>query len=192
MNEKIKDIIRDHLGADAHFAEEEKKNDVMSRFLKKGEEDREEQEKLYAKQVITSILVKKFSRIDNNIQELAAKLNKNYLFMLFGELPVTKVKAYFGEKVSMYYEFLSLYIKFLFVLAIYGIIVFAIEWSESVESQNIEYYVELGFTKDYAVTIFSIIYSIAIIIWSSLFIEYWKKKEKTISTMWGNKYSTYL
>ena len=189
MKNKINDIIRDNLGADAiiGLGDTEKNTNIFSRYKiqDKDNDDKEELDKLYAKQVLSKILVKKLQRIDNNIQEIMHLLVSNVSYIIFGEMPVSKIKAYFGEKVAMYYDFLALYTKYLFVLAFFGIVVFVIQMTESEESKNIEFYIELGFSKNYLITAFSVCYTFLIIIWSTLFIEMWRKRELMLATMWG-------
>ena len=108
-----------------------------------------------------------------------------FTFDALGRIPTRRIKNYIGEKMGMYYEFFQHYTQFLFILGILGIVVFIIEKTENIESNNIEYYYQLGFEKSKLVSVFSILFSFSIIIWTTLFIEKWKRQQKTLSTLWG-------
>jgi len=179
VKQKIKETINDFLGSQLNCLNA---NEVVKGVEYNDMYDISEEDKQYAKQVVTEILIKKLEHIDDNVQNLI----EAFTFSIVGKIPTNKIKNYLGEKLGMYYEFFQLYTYFLVFLGLFGIIVYIIERNESIESQNIEFYYQLGFTKDITVTFFSILYSFLIIIWTTLFIEYWKRKEKTLATLWGN------
>lgn len=120
-----------------------------------------------------------------NLIENFKELRNAWSFSLFGEFPQQKVRDYFGEKVCMYFSFLSLYTKYLLYLSIIGIIVYIVQMTDSFESVNIELYYDKGYTKSNSVIIINTLYSFSVIIWSTFFLENWKKNQATYATLWG-------
>lgn len=106
-------------------------------------------------------------------------------FSLFGNFPQKRVKDYFGEKICMYFNFLSLYTKYLFFLSILGIIVYVVQMTDSDESHNIELFYDKGYTKSMSVIVINTIYSFSVIIWSTIFLEKWKRDQAQYATLWG-------
>jgi len=112
-------------------------------------------------------------------------IKETWKFSLLGNFPVERIKNYFGEKICFYYIFLALYTKYLFFLSIIGIIVYIVQMTDSYESLNIEFFADKGLQKSNSVIVINTLYSFIIIIWSTLFLENWKKKQVTIATQWG-------
>eukprot|EP01083_Nonionella_stella_P139081 423497_1 len=82
--------------------------------------------------------------------------------------PLNEVRAYFGEKVTLYFAFLGFYISWLYVPAVFGL-VFTI-WRFVTGKSNAE-----G----------AYIYGLFIAIWATLFVEFWKRKECELRVKWG-------
>ena len=107
-------------------------------------------------------------------------------------MPAKKIKRYFGEKVGFYFEFLSFYTASLFFLGIIGVITYIIQYTDSLQSKSIEFFSELGFKKSTLTIVFNSFYSFVVIIWSTIFLETWKRKEAKLATQWGHKVSNYV
>jgi len=112
-------------------------------------------------------------------------IRKTWKFNLLGNFPTDQIRNYFGEKICFYFLFLSLYTKYLFFLSLIGIFVYIVQITDSYESYNIEFYSKNGFEKSNFIIIINTLYSFSVIIWSTLFLENWKKKQITAATIWG-------
>ncbi|KAF8982690.1 hypothetical protein BGZ46_000808 [Entomortierella lignicola] len=80
---------------------------------------------------------------------------------IVNEKDLSKVRDHFGEKVAYYFEFLQFYFQWLTIPTGLGILVHFFGSS------------------------FSIFYGVSIIIWSILFTESWKRREKELAFWWG-------
>ena len=91
---------------------------------------------------------------------------------LFGQrIPLSKIRNYFGEKITMYFEFLRLYQISLLLPAIIGIVVFAIQKSFNEDNP--------------AVLTVNAFYCIFITMWATVFLEQWKRRESSLAVIWG-------
>jgi Calcium-activated chloride channel len=83
--------------------------------------------------------------------------------------PTDLAKEYFGEKVALYFEFLGHYLTWLLPLAAAGLIV------------ALDVLIEYGMFKDFTEALIRgyliPFYSIFVAFWSTLMLEYWKRKE---------------
>lgn len=79
------------------------------------------------------------------------------------------IKDYFGEKVGLYFTFLSFYTSWLLPVAVLGLVA----WINVVVEKN----------NPEAVTI--PYYAGVMALWSSLMLEFWKRNEKTVASRWG-------
>ena len=87
------------------------------------------------------------------------------------ESPVTKLRDYFGEKIAMYFAFLSFYTVLLLFPSIIGIAVFVIQ---------------VIYTKgETQVIVLNTVFSVMMVVWSSYFISIWKRSEKRYAIEWG-------
>lgn len=82
------------------------------------------------------------------------------------------IADYYGHNIAIYFKFMLFYIKWLTIPAIFGIIRQIIVFIDPDEAS-------LTFELD-------TIYCLMIIIWSTLFIKYWRRKSAEISTIWGS------
>lgn len=84
--------------------------------------------------------------------------------------PIHRVRNYFGEKVAMYFAFLSFYNRALLFPAFLGLIYFAIQMAETGQRVDVNGIWVLGFSMA---------------IWGTVFLEYWKRKEAKLRMVWG-------
>ena len=80
---------------------------------------------------------------------------------LISDDQLTNIRNYFGEEIAYYFAFVQFYFLYLFAPTAVGVLV------------------------HYFSTAFSPIYSIAIVIWSIIFTEAWKRRELQLSILWG-------
>ncbi|KAF9115153.1 hypothetical protein BGX27_008744 [Mortierella sp. AM989] len=80
---------------------------------------------------------------------------------IVNEEDLSKVRDHFGEKVAYYFEFLQFYFRWLTVPTGLGLLIHLFGSS------------------------FSIFYGISIILWSIIFTESWKRREKELAYWWG-------
>ena len=92
--------------------------------------------------------------------------------LLYNNLPLSKLRNYYGEKIAMYFEFLRMLHTFLFYPSIFGIIVFSLQHSYEIDN-------------NYLVKGFNIAYSILMTAWATVFNECWKQKEASLAILWG-------
>lgn len=86
-------------------------------------------------------------------------------------LPLSKVRNYFGEKIGMYFAFVSYFGKFLSVPSIIGLIIFVLQRLYSADSRIV-----IGANT---------FYCIYISIWATCFVEFWNRKESCLAIKWG-------
>mmetsp|Transcript_4083 Transcript_4083/g.3845 ORF Transcript_4083/g.3845 Transcript_4083/m.3845 type:complete len:454 (-) Transcript_4083:242-1603(-) len=85
--------------------------------------------------------------------------------------PVDKIRNYFGEKIAYYFDFISLWTKFMSLLILFGIPVTVTLWAQDPD--------------DLASEIFVIAYAIMNVIVATLFVEFLKREEKYRASTWG-------
>ena len=86
-------------------------------------------------------------------------------------IPLSKIRNYFGEKIALYFEFLRIYQISLVIPGLTGIIIFAIQQSYAADHSN--------------VIVANAFYCIFITIWGTIFLEKWKRRQSTLSVIWG-------
>jgi anoctamin-10/anoctamin-7 len=82
---------------------------------------------------------------------------------------VDDVKDYFGEKIGLYFLFLQHYVTLLMWPAFLGLITFIVK-SVYDEPEN--------FLMPY--------FAVFTVVWSSFFMEFWKRRQSTASLKWGS------
>lgn len=116
-------------------------------------------------------------------------------------LDIEAIQNYFGEKIALYFEFLTYHTKKLFWIGCVGIIIFIIDlfMTEYIKSNGLcfeatdcpdqtvavltETKIKQGIKldpHDYALIIFKInriVLSIITVIWSTYYLDYWKRKQ---------------
>lgn len=84
-------------------------------------------------------------------------------------VPASRIREYFGEKIAMYFAFLSFYTIFLIAPALIGIPVF---------------FIQLFAGRD--ATVWSnVVFSFVMIIWTTLLAEFWGRRETWFAVLWG-------
>ena len=87
------------------------------------------------------------------------------------QIPLRKIRNYFGEKIALYFEFLRLSQKSLIVPSLLGLGLFIMQ-------VTLSYYSSI-------VLISVIVYSVIMISYSVGFLEYWKRRESSLAIKWG-------
>lgn len=105
--------------------------------------------------------VNKARKIFEDFVEKSTILSRAWKFKIYYPIyiPVNEIRNYYGEKIALYFRFLSYYMHSLIYLTIVGIGLFIL--SVYIKNTNIVY------------TILSIVFSYLIIFWSSLWIKLW-------------------
>jgi hypothetical protein len=91
--------------------------------------------------------------------------------LLNQKIPLSKIRNYFGEKIALYFEFLRFYQIWMFYPGLFGILVFVIQRVLNDEHP--------------AVLSLNAIYSVFMSVWATVFLESWKRRESSLSIMWG-------
>lgn len=100
------------------------------------------------------------------------KLLEQHWFKIFDfpwNTKVDEIKNYFGEQIGLYFQWLSFYTSWLFVAGLIGFFAWigvAVE-NNNPNAPDIPYFA--GFIS----------------LWTTLFLEFWKRKEKYIAMEWG-------
>ncbi|ETL43724.1 hypothetical protein F442_06048 [Phytophthora nicotianae P10297] len=89
--------------------------------------------------------------------------------------PLHKIRYYFGEKIALYFAWLEFYTKMLLFPSIAGIITIIYEEEQDDEGNDNN--------RGY----FLIAFAIFVVIWSSMFSEFWKRKNGLLGSLWGCK-----
>ncbi|CAD8200754.1 unnamed protein product [Paramecium pentaurelia] len=106
---------------------------------------------------------------DFDSESLVQESQFNYRIPWF--VPIDSIRDYFGEKIALYFDFLSYYAKQLWYMAIVSIITQGIMYSATIELRQTAI---IGF-------------SIIIIIWSTFFMEFWKREQVYFSVRFGQQ-----
>eukprot|EP00004_Rigifila_ramosa_P007679 TRINITY_DN187_c0_g1_i2.p1 TRINITY_DN187_c0_g1~~TRINITY_DN187_c0_g1_i2.p1 ORF type:complete len:516 (-),score=111.55 TRINITY_DN187_c0_g1_i2:935-2449(-) len=78
------------------------------------------------------------------------------------------VRAYFGEKIALYFEYLGFYTRWLIIPSMLGFLVFLVQSSTG--------------QWDHPIVP---IYALLLALWSVLFTEFWKRKNAAVAYRWG-------
>eukprot|EP01118_Nematostelium_gracile_P016687 TRINITY_DN6970_c0_g1_i2.p1 TRINITY_DN6970_c0_g1~~TRINITY_DN6970_c0_g1_i2.p1 ORF type:complete len:691 (+),score=181.45 TRINITY_DN6970_c0_g1_i2:70-2073(+) len=81
--------------------------------------------------------------------------------------PIDMVKEYFGEYITLYFAWLEFYIRWLAVPSLLGIPFFIAGQATHIDNVGVP------------------IYAIIIMVWATLFIEWWKRELSTLNYEWG-------
>lgn len=98
--------------------------------------------------------------------------------------PLNLIANYYGEKYAMYFAFLVHHIGWLIVPSVFGSMMFA-------------YHVYMGFERqeegqgivtsvlEHVDTQWNYLYVLLVSIWSTIYVESWKRKQNTLAHIWG-------
>ena len=84
--------------------------------------------------------------------------------------PSTKIRDYFGEKVAMYFSFLSFYTLWLLIPSAFGVPLF---------------FIQLFVENFWVLAISDSIFGFVMVAWCAIFYEAWKRREIFYSLKWG-------
>lgn len=87
------------------------------------------------------------------------------------KIPLSKIRNYYGEKIALYFEFLRYFQCNLVIPALIGISTFIIQCLYDQHSLQ--------------VLSLNIFYSTFMIIWATIYLENWRRKESSLSILWG-------
>lgn len=90
---------------------------------------------------------------------------------LYFRLPLGRIRAYFGEKIGLYWAFIALYGYCLIVPGFVGFVVFIIQ--------------RLYSPYEKEATIANAIYCIFIAAWGTVYLEIWRRRESSLAIKWG-------
>lgn len=82
--------------------------------------------------------------------------------------PLDSIAEYFGESVAFYYAFAAFYTRWLVHISVLGLIVFCFQ----VRDLQLDHWLCLP-------------YSICVMIWTCLFLVYWRQRSSTLAYRWG-------
>lgn len=82
--------------------------------------------------------------------------------------PIQQIRNYYGEKIALYFAWLSMYTQWLLTPALVGLVVYVHQ--RSVDNFSVR---ELP------------VFGVFIAVWSTFFIEFWKRKQARYALMWG-------
>jgi len=82
--------------------------------------------------------------------------------------PIGKIRLYFGEKIALYFAWLEFYTKMLVIPACAGLAIYILD---IINIAGARYQ--------------KIIFAALIVVWSTLFTEFWKRKSSLYSLTWG-------
>lgn len=88
-------------------------------------------------------------------------------------IPIDPIRDYFGEKIAIYFSFLTFYSKYKLIMAIIGVIIFILHKTF------------LGTADALAYKWTTFIYALLILIWSIIFSEQWKRRQKLFAIRYG-------
>ena len=98
-------------------------------------------------------------------------LTKRWNWKMFWWVPGTAIRNYFGEKIAMYFEFLSHYTIYLVWPGLIGLVMFILDFIFDADSEERRY-------SQFA-------FGLVLIIWSTVVYETWSRKQNTFSLKWG-------
>ena len=124
-------------------------------------------------------------------QPLTEKLAFNCYDM--AEINIESIQNYFGEKVALYFEFLMYHTRRLYYISLFGIVIFVVDQLMTrligFEPDHTKLFDANSITKhDIALIVFKmnrLALAVATVIWSSIYLEYWKRKQQYFAIKYG-------
>ncbi|KAK3804908.1 MAG: calcium-activated chloride channel-domain-containing protein [Benniella sp.] len=102
-----------------------------------------------------------------------------------GDQPLEEIRFYYGEKIALYFAWIGHYTKWLFYAAIVGflfLIYGMINYFLSKQDPSAGVSAQLVSIFDNALTL---PYALFMAVWSSMFVEYWKRKNSVLAYQWN-------
>ena len=97
---------------------------------------------------------------------------------LFKPQPLDEIRAYFSEKVALYFAWIGTYLTFMIGAAVFGTLVFAgVKISKFMSDE------EDG--ENIVAQVLQLTYAVFLSFWASGFDQYWTRKEKLLAWRWG-------
>ena len=90
--------------------------------------------------------------------------------------PLNFIANYYGEKFGFYFAWLLHYTGQLIIPAVFGLIIFLIQLIDKAKN-------ELTW-KEALQDRLNIVYAVFIMVWSTMFVESWKRKQNYIGNSW--------
>ena len=97
--------------------------------------------------------------------------------------PLNFIKDYYGAKFAFYFAWLVHYTGMLLWPAIIGVIIFVIQVVKMVTTETPEGEDPPAWTETFNTPV-NAIYAVFVLLWTTLFVESWKRKENKIADMW--------
>jgi hypothetical protein len=102
--------------------------------------------------------------------------------------PTAEIKNYFGQQVALYFDFVGFFLRFLAVPSIFCIVLYSIalanyDPSEIEHSANTTAFA--GVKSAYRHPVIVPLYSISVIVWATVMMECWKRRDHMLSLQWG-------
>jgi len=118
-------------------------------------------------EVLKSLKSNQVTVLPINDPLVQTKLSKQWVFKAVGIQPIHEIRDYFGEEIAFYFSFLGVYTTWLALPAALGILTYI--------HQSLH-----GFA-----TVPTFLFSVFLAVWATLFLEHWKRREKTLGYEWG-------
>lgn len=96
----------------------------------------------------------------------------NWVKRVIRKQPIDQIRDYFGEKVGFYFGYLGYSLKWLLPVAVLGLIIFL---SQQIKTPAVKKWTYVG----------SVIWSVIMPVWATLFVEFWKRKSQARAVRWG-------
>lgn len=111
--------------------------------------------------------------------------------MLYGNFinhiePINLIADYYGEKQALYFAFMIHHISYLLIPAIFGLVLFAYQIQRGLSLAEESGF--NGFLQSYFKnldTAWNYPFLFVLAVWSTLYIESWKRKQNTIIYVWA-------
>ncbi len=103
--------------------------------------------------------------------------------------PILLIADYYGEKQGMYFTFLIHHISMLVIPSIFGLMLWAYHFKLAGEWEPDEEGAANSFLDAYfgvLDTVWNYPYLLMLAVWSTIYIESWKRKQNTVSYIWGS------
>eukprot|EP00164_Ancoracysta_twista_P002959 GFYU01003941.1.p2 GENE.GFYU01003941.1~~GFYU01003941.1.p2 ORF type:complete len:695 (+),score=263.15 GFYU01003941.1:52-2136(+) len=114
---------------------------------------------------LTNGTVKQAFALHENVQLNA--LAEIWASKWFRPQPLDAIRAYFGEKIALYFAWLGFYTKWLISPSLVGLILFMFSITQGVNNPLVPSY------------------CVIMALWSTFFLEFWKREQVTYSVRWG-------